>query len=415
MNDNNRRTDNEFDMDELFTEAENIYQAKKAVQAETELKQDAAANSAKEAVNAAPKTSQAPQPKFARTPAPENSATPQPKYARTPAYTANTVAQAQVNMPKDAEPERKKLSAAVIISRTAIALFMVFVIATVAVFGLNYFNMRKHRLEAQKLSLTVEKPKAEETDLVGEDGILEKYREAYNKNHDLVGWITVPNTKIDHPVVQASDNAYYMRKNFEKGYERRGSIFMDCRCNSKNYVKNTILYGHNFLDSTMFADLEKYKDLDFYKSAPVIEFNSIYKNQKWKVFGVYLINVEEKDDNGYVFYSIHPFMTDDNFEAYVQAVRERSIINAPVDVERTDKMLTLSTCTRDMDLKGHGQTNARCIIVARLVRDGEKEDVNVAAATYNENPRYPQVWYTAHNLKNPYVNSPNFWYPEGNE
>ena len=398
-----KKSDDIFSEDENMIEIENLYQSliekEEAEKAESE---DEAENNALETQDKAEEvTAPTTETKYARTPAPFDKA----------AKNGNTV-EPVFTEAEESDGGKKKKSPSVIVSRVVLAVAAIVLIISAAVLLKNYLNLRKNRLEAQKLALSVTQA-AQGTDAVGADGILEKYRDLYNQNNDLVGWITVPNTAIDHPVLKANDNDFYMRKNFSKQYERRGSIFMDFRCDPKNYVKNTILYGHNYLDSTMFSDLEKYKDLDFYKSAPVIEFNSIYRNQKWKVFGVYLSNADEKDDNGYEFYYIHPFMTDDNFADYVEAVKERSIINMPVDVEKTDMLLTLSTCTRDMDIKGRGQTNARCVVVARLIREGEREDVNVSAATYNENPRYPQIWYTAHGKENPYVNASR-WYPEGN-
>ena len=239
-----------------------------------------------------------------------------------------------------------------------------------------------------------------------------QYRAAYNTNNDLVGWITVPNTAINHPVVQAADNDYYMRRNFYKEYERRGSVFMDYRNSIDAFDTNTIIYGHNYLDSTMFSDLEKYKDIEFYKTAPVIEFNTIYKDYKWKVFAVFLTTASPELDNGYVFNYIYPFMKGDNFADFLADVHKRSLYHTDVEVLPTDKILTLQTCTRDLDLSARKQENARCIVMARLVRDGESETVDVSKATVNENPKYPQLYYDKYNLQNPYRNDEK-WYPQG--
>ncbi len=254
----------------------------------------------------------------------------------------------------------------------------------------------------------------EETKEYGDDGILEKYRSAYNANNDLVGWIVVPNTSINHPVVQGKNNEYYLRKSFYGEYQKRGTIFMDYRDHAQPLCKNTILYGHNYLDSTMFADLEKYKDIEFYKTSPVIQFDTIYEKHKWKVVAVFLTNADDDDDNGYTFNYIYPFMTDDNFEEFMDEVKMRSLYFTNVDVKKTDKILTLSTCTRDMDIKGNGETNARFVVIARLVRDGESETVDVSKTVKNDNPRYPQIWYDAHGLSNPYVYAER-WFPEGVE
>lgn len=296
------------------------------------------------------------------------------------------------------------------------AVIVIAVILVLSVVLKNSTGSNKAKKEAEKLDeLNAQTAVETTTEAVDENGILLKYKDAYEKNNDLVGWITIPNTTIDHPVVQAEDNEYYLRRSFYKVYDKRGTIFMEHRCHYDEFCKNTILYGHNFLDSSMFSDLENYKDLEFYQKTPIVEFNTIYKSYKWKVFAVCLVNVDPKDDNGYSLSCIYPFMSDDNFEEYISLVDERTIIKTSVDVKKTDKILTLSTCTRDMDLPGRGQTNARCIVLARLVREGESLDVDTSSAVYNENPKYPDIWYRAHGLENPYANDVNTWAPSGVE
>lgn len=238
-----------------------------------------------------------------------------------------------------------------------------------------------------------------------------KYRSLYNENNDFVGWITVPNTAINHPVMQAEDNSYYLRRDFYKQYLRRGTVFMDYRNDPENLNVNTILYGHNYLDSTMFSDLEKYKDIEFYKTAPVIEFNTIYADHKWKVFAVFLTTASPELDNGYVFNYIYPFMTESSTEEFIEEVAKRSLYDTGVDVLPTDKILTLSTCTRDMDIT-RKQEDARCVVMARLVREGESETVDTSKATVNPEPKYPQLWYDKFGLENPYRNDEK-WYPRG--
>ncbi len=315
-----------------------------------------------------------------------------------------------------AQPEpKKKGRASRTINRIIMIIAIIVFIITASALIKNYVEIKKNQTDMESLAEQVAQKETEvDNTKVGEDGILEKYRSAYNQNNDLVGWIKVPNTTINHPVVKAKNNSQYLRRDFYGAYDKRGTVFMDYRDHADNLCKNTILYGHNFLDSTMFSDLEKYKSIDFYKTAPVIDFNTIYKNYKWKVFAVFMTNADEADDNGYVFNYIYPFMTDDNFDDYIDELAQRSLYFTGVDVRKTDKILTLSTCVRDMDIKGNGQTNARLVVVARLVRSGESESVNTSSVIANDNPRYPQIWYTAHKLDNPYVNA-HRWFPEGVE
>lgn len=312
------------------------------------------------------------------------------------------------------KPKAKKKSggAKEVIRKIVLVIAIITFIGSASVLGLWYYNVSNNKKQADTLAGSINTSVPD--DAVGADGILEKYRPLYEQNNDFVGWITVPGTAINHPVVQAADNNFYLRKNFSKQYERRGTVFMDYRDHVDKLCKNTILYGHNYVDSTMFSDLEKYEDIEFYKQNPVIEFNTLYKNYKWKVICVFYSNAEDKDDNGYTLNYIYPFMTNDSFMEYMTELYTRTLYYTPVDVEPSDKILTLSTCTRNMDIKGHGETNARFVVVARLVREGENVNVNTAEALVNENPKQPQIWYDAHGTQNPYVDAKR-WYPEGVE
>ena len=304
-------------------------------------------------------------------------------------------------------PKKKRSVAATVILIIAILAFLVsaFIIAK------NVYLSKRNQRQSKELADSIENP---DDDTVGPDGIFEKYRALYNQNPDFVGWVKVPNTTINHPVVKAADNDFYLHKGLDRRYDVRGTIFMDYRDHIDVLCKNTILYGHNNLDSTMFSDLEKYKSIDFYKTAPVVEFNTIYKNYKWKVIAVFYTNADDKDDNDYALNYIYPFMTDDSFNNYYIELMMRTFYFTGVDVNKYDKILTLSTCTRDLDIKGRGETNARLVVVARMLRDGESDFVDVSQAAINDNPRYPQIWYDIHNQPNPYVNYER-WYPEGVE
>lgn len=249
-----------------------------------------------------------------------------------------------------------------------------------------------------------------------EDEPVPDYSPLIEQNRDFVGRIIVPNTSINHPVVQYADNDYYLDHSFEKKYDYRGAIFMDYRNDAVNLDSNTIIYGHNAYDTTMFSELVKYEDIEFYKKSPIIEFNTLEANYKWKIYGVFITNATASEDNGYIFNYIYPYMDGENFDGFIEEVNKRRLYTTDVDITDDDKMLVLSTCVRTLDLKNkYGKTtyraNARLVVLARMVRDGESAEVNVDNAKVNENPKYPQLWYDKHGLKNPYKNDEK-WYPQ---
>lgn len=240
------------------------------------------------------------------------------------------------------------------------------------------------------------------------DGMQNSFKRIYSENQDTVGWIRLDGTSIDYPVMQAEDNKKYERATFYLDYSKRGSIWMDYRCRigvNRNWLyKNTIIYGHHLsADECIFAELEDYMDVEFYKTHPVIEMNTIYENYKWKVFACIVTNVDAKDDNGHMFYYWNPYISDENTVAFTDEILSRSwFINPAVDIVPSDKLLCLSTCTYIMNASKF--YDMRCVIFARLVREGEDDSVDVSAAYQNENKRMPQVWYNQHSIENPYKN-----------
>lgn len=236
-----------------------------------------------------------------------------------------------------------------------------------------------------------------------------EYAEYYNINNDFVGWIKIDSTEIDYPVVQGADNDYYLLHNFEKEKESRGTIFMAYDCDAELGSKNTVIHGHNWLDNSVFSPLVQYSDFEFYKKHPVIEFNTRNEMHKWKIIAVFITSADENEDNGYVFNYVYPNMGSENFKPYSEELKKRTLFDTGVDYNESDKFLTLSTCTREVD-KGKKRADCRIVIVSRMVRENETAYVDTSKSIMNENPKYPQIWYDNKGLSNPYINDEK-WYP----
>ena len=236
------------------------------------------------------------------------------------------------------------------------------------------------------------------------EGIQEKFKELYAQNQQFVGWLNVPGTSIDMPVYQSSNNSYYLKHDNYDTYTKYGVPFLDMYGDAKNLVRNSTIYGHNFDNGLIFDELHNYQDLEFYKENPVIEFDTLYHDYKWKVIAAFHTNGDSTGDNGYLFYYIAPRMGNNSFMKFYDELQQRSYIHTGVDVEPSDKVLTLSTCTYFFDRYGSLE-NARFAVVARLVREGESEEVDTSLATENENVRYPQLYYSVFGGTNPFRNA----------
>ena len=229
---------------------------------------------------------------------------------------------------------------------------------------------------------------------------MNKYRDLYNDNNDFCGWISIPNTNVNGAIYQTLNNSYYINHNGQKKSSIYGAYFADYKCTiaAEGSSQNITIYGHHMRDQTMFAQIRKYKDISFYKENPTLTFDTLFSSSKYKVFAAFITNADPADDNGYFFdFAVQGFINQEDFLAWVEQVRRRSIINTAVDVVAGDDILTLSTCTYELGTS----MDMRFVVMARKVRDGETETVNVADANQNATPLYPAAWYKRFGSKKP--------------
>ena len=137
---------------------------------------------------------------------------------------------------------------------------------------------------------------------------------------------------------------------------------------------------------------------------PIVEYSTLYNTYRYKIFSVFATTVDAADDGGYVFDYIYPTMDADDMQGYLAGVKERELYRTGVDVQPTDKILTLSTCSYLYHTNARRIT-ARLVVVARLLRDGEAETVDPTLVTAHDDYRRPQAWYDAVGQQNPYKNS----------
>ena len=295
------------------------------------------------------------------------------------------------------------------VTRKIIFLISVAALMICGIYFANRFYQRKNYSDTKDLAALVA-----DTDEVDKDGVLEKYKNLAQINKEFVGWLKVDGTGVDVPVVQTGDNETYLRKDFYGNYSVYGNPFLDYRNNLKALFekdtkllkpeKNYTVYGHNMLDNMVFAELLDYRELDFYKSHPIIHFDTIYGKTTWKVIAAFLTNSTDEQDNNYCLEYNFVDCYDENFESYIKELQKRTYIDTGVDVKSGDTLLTLSTCDKSVIREG------RFVIVARLVREGESEKVDVSLASANSSPKLPQGYYTKKGQTNPYKDDPK-WYP----
>ncbi len=235
------------------------------------------------------------------------------------------------------------------------------------------------------------------------EGMNPSFADLYAANRDFGGWISIPEMNINYAVVQAEDNEKYERRDFYGKSTSYGVPFFDFRNSLYRLDRNTIIYGHNMRrDDKIFGTLEQYRTIEGFKKAPVIGMSTIYGDYTFKIYAAFISNSERDDDNGKFFNYIFTNTTDENFANYIAEVDKRKFFTTGVDIKPTDKILTLSTCCYDF-------SDARLVVVGRLLREGENPDVDTSLAVMNPNPKLPQAYYDVKGKNNPYRNDVNLF------
>ncbi|MCI8465961.1 MAG: class B sortase [Lachnospiraceae bacterium] len=174
-----------------------------------------------------------------------------------------------------------------------------------------------------------------------ENGEPGPWEELYNlmrqENEDYVGWITIEDTEIDYPIVQFTDNDYYLAHTFAGTENAAGTLFVDSNLPEGLESKHAIVYGHNMKDGSMFAGLKKFREDDFYEGHKTFRVSTKTGFYTYEIFSVSVIS---PDSDTYTL----GFADDAEFLDYIARMKERSLHNTGVTVDAEDRIITLSTC-----------------------------------------------------------------------
>lgn len=189
------------------------------------------------------------------------------------------------------------------------------------------------------------------------------FTELYAANSDIIGWVTA-GADIDLPVVQGDDNIFYLNTDFYGDANSAGSIFLD----AENAVTDDhlVVYGHNMKSGSMFGKLPNYRQLDYLKQYPVVQFRTIYESAAEAgcvPFAVFDASMQEGDAD-YFRIRQFTFESDEAKQAFIDDLKARSIFYIPVEVDASDQLVSLVTCSYSND-------NGRFILAMRRARDGE--------------------------------------------
>ena len=204
---------------------------------------------------------------------------------------------------------------------------------------------------------------------IQEDKILEKYLPDYQQNQDLVGWIRLPGTRIDNPVLQTGvDNPnYYIDKNFDHQPDIAGALYVREECDIFRPSDNVVIYGHNMKNETMFGSLYRYRKQAHWEKNQYIYFDSLYEEHTYQIFAVFAISA---DPGNYPYHEMNEFSSAEEFDTFIGIVTNdsgadpaitqsiRYYYNTGLTPQYGDQLITLSTCEYTMG------PNGRLVVIA---------------------------------------------------
>lgn len=232
--------------------------------------------------------------------------------------------------------------------------------------------------------------------------MLEGARKLRELSSDIVGVISIPDTPLNNPVLQAEDNKKYLTKKYDLTENVAGEIFLDYRnhfdeVGEDGYLKcpnsdNLIIYGHNMYDDQMFGCLKYYvRNEAYYGLHPIINLSSNYENYQYKIFAFFVLDAFDDTDTKFECWNDIDFDSEEDFYNFVNEAKRRTIRTNDVDVRYGDPLLSLSTCNSYLPYE-----RARLIILARQVREGEDPLKGTQDSQPNPNIKWPTLYYAEH-------------------
>lgn len=231
--------------------------------------------------------------------------------------------------------------------------FIVLLICIVTMF-ISGFHIIKWLKENKQTKQT--KNKIIESVIVEDEKLVVDFKKLKEENNNTVAWLKVNGTNIEYPVVKSKDNDFYLTHSFDDSYNSAGWIFADYKNKFDGTDKHIVIYGHNRRDGSMFGTLKNVLDKTWCdnKNNRKIIFVTEKGNMTYEVFSVYTIKKED-------YYTKTKFDNNEIFEDFIKTLKNRSKYNFEVEVEKTDKILTLSTCAND--------NNFRVVVHAKKIID----------------------------------------------
>ena len=241
-----------------------------------------------------------------------------------------------------------------------IIFFVIFIVGIVYI-SLYYYRSYKSKKNNENILDEIEIYTPNEPTNIIPERVL-KLRKLKEENNDVVAWIEIEGTNINYPVLQGKDNDFYLTHNYKKEKAEGGSLFLDKDFDIVNGSSNYLIYGHRMKNGTMFEDLMKYADQNFYNDHKTIKFATQQEESIYEILAVFYSRVYYKSEqNVFRYYYFVNANNEQEYNDFVNNSKRASIYATNVHAQYGDQLLTLSTCE-------YSQEDGRFVVVARKIK-----------------------------------------------
>lgn len=246
--------------------------------------------------------------------------------------------------------------------RIVLSVVLLVIIIVCGVWTYQYFQSNKKSKEMSSL-LDTTTPPAEVPKEKTERMI--KVEELQKENQDIIGWLQIIDTNIDYPVLQATDNSFYLTHDYKKEYSAYGSLFLDKDYDFNLPSSNLLIYGHRNKQGLMFEDLMKYQNEDFYKQHPTIRFTTDKEDVSYEIISVFKSRVYYKSEkNVFRYYYFVNASSEEEYNSFVEQAKQVALYDTGKSANYGEQLLTLSTCE-------YSQQDGRFVVVAKKIPNND--------------------------------------------
>lgn len=240
--------------------------------------------------------------------------------------------------------EKTKNKTKNIVLKTILALMLFAIIILIIIYVININGSKTETDLLNNIKIDESENIEKETEVKSEKIL--QLEELQKENSDIKAYIEIEGTNISYPVLQASDNNYYMKKNYKKEYSNDGSIFLDKDVSLELPSTNFLIYGHNNKNGNMFNDLLKYKDKEFYNKYSTIKFITNIEESEYEIIAAFYSRVYYKSEkNVFRYYYFINAENEKDFNEYINKSKKESVYDTEKTATYGDQLLTLSTCS----------------------------------------------------------------------